>query len=180
MIKLAVQHYQFEAIHPFSDGNGRTGRIINLLYLIDNDLLDTPVLYLSRYIIQNKSMYYSSLLRVTTHQAWSDWVLYFLEAIRETAKWTTKKIIAIRDLITNTCAFIQNKAPGIYNKELVDLLFVQPYVRINNLVENNIAGRFTASKHLKILAEIGVLVEIKAEREKLFINRIFIDLLKEK
>lgn len=95
--RLAVQHYQFEAIHPFTDGNGRTGRIINLLYLVEKRLLDTPVLYLSRYIIQHKSNYYEKLLRVTTHQAWIDWVLYFLEAIRQTASWTTKKIIATQE-----------------------------------------------------------------------------------
>lgn len=180
LIKLAVQHYQFEAIHPFSDGNGRTGRIINLLYLVDRGLLDTPILYLSRYIIQNKASYYSNLLRVTTHQDWSEWVLYFLAAIRETSKWTTKKIIAIQDLIVNTCIFVQNRSPLVYNRDLIELLFVQPYIRINNLVERNLAGRFTASKHLKILCDIGILEEIRVGREKLFINRKFLDLLKEK
>lgn len=180
LIKLAVQHYQFEAIHPFTDGNGRTGRIINLLYLVDQGLLDTPILYLSRYIIQNKANYYSNLLRVTTHQAWVDWILYFLEAVRETAKWTTTKIISIQNLIGNTCTFIQNKAPTVYNKDLVELLFVQPYVRIDNLVKQGLMGRFTASKHLKILCEIGILVEMKVGREKLFINKKFLDLLKEK
>ncbi len=180
LIKLAVQHYQFEAIHPFSDGNGRTGRIINLLYLVEKGLLDTPILYLSRYIIQHKSSYYSNLLRVTTHQAWNEWILYFLEAVRETAQWTTKKIIAIQELIADTCVFVQNKAPLVYNKDLIELLFVQPYVRIGNLVEHNFVGRFTASKHLKILCEIGVLVEIKIGREKLFINKKFLDMLQEK
>jgi len=179
LIKLAVQHYQFEAIHPFTDGNGRTGRIINLLYLIDRGLLDTPVLYLSRYIIQNKASYYSNLLQVTTDQKWTPWVLYFLEAVCETAAWTTKKIIAIQDLINETCTYIQNKAPIVYNKDLVELLFVQPYVRIENLVEHRLMGRFTASKHLKILCDIGVLVEMKMGREKLFINKKFLDLLKE-
>lgn len=180
LIKLAVQHYQFEAIHPFTDGNGRTGRIINLLYLVDQDLLDTPILYLSRYIIQNKASYYSNLLRVTTHQAWTDWILYFLEAVRETAKWTTKKIISIQNLINDTCAFVQNKAPVVYNKDLIELLFIQPYIRIDNLVKQKLMGRFTASKHLKILCKIGLLEEVKAGREKLFINKKFLDLLKEK
>lgn len=179
LIKLAVQHYQFEAIHPFTDGNGRTGRIINLLFLVDKGLLDTPILYLSRYIIQNKSNYYLNLLRVSTHQAWNEWVLYILEAIKETAKWTTNKIILIQELIVNTCAYIQSKSPQIYNKDLVELLFIQPYVRIHNLVENLSIGRFTASKHLKILCEIGVLEEIKVGRDKIFINKKFLDLLKE-
>lgn len=180
LIKLAVQHYQFEAIHPFTDGNGRTGRIINLLYLIEKGLLDTPILYLSRYIIQHKSNYYEKLLGVTTHQAWIDWILYFLEAVRQTAIWTTKKIISIQDLISETCALVQAKAPLVYKKDLIELLFVQPYVRITNIVEHNLAERQTASKHLKILCNIGFLVEVKAGREKLFINKKFLDLLKEK
>lgn len=137
LIKLAVQHYQFEAIHPFTDGNGRTGRIINFLYLVDQGLLDTPILYLSRYIIQNKATYYENLLRVTTHQVWGDWILYFLQAIKETAKWTTKKIISIQDLISETCQVVQEKAPLVYNKDLIELLFVQPYIRIQNIVEKN-------------------------------------------
>lgn len=180
LIKLAVQHYQFEAIHPFTDGNGRTGRIINLLYLVSRDLLDTPILYLSRYIIQHKSTYYENLLRVTTHQAWEEWVLYFLNAIQETAAWTTKKILSIQNLISHTCTFVQTHAPLVYKKELIELLFMQPYVRIGNIVEHNIVSRFTASKHLKILCDIGVLVEFKLGREKLFINKKFLDLLKEK
>ena len=180
LIKLAVQHYQFEAIHPFTDGNGRTGRIINLLFLVDKGLLDTPVLYLSRYIIQHKSDYYEKLLRVTTQQTWSEWVLFFLEAIRETAKWTTKKIIAIRDLINDTCTIVHQRAPLVYKKDLVELLFVQPYVRISNIVDHKLAERQTASKHLKTLCDIGVLVEFKTGREKLFINKKFLDLLKEK
>lgn len=178
LIKLAVQHYQFEASHPFTDGNGRTGRIINLLYLVERGLLDTPILYLSRYIIQNKSAYYSNLLKVTTHEAWSDWVLYFLEGVRETAKWTTNKIISIQNLITDTCKFVSQHAPLVYNKDLIELLFIQPYVRISNLVEHNHIGRFTASKHLKILCDIGVLEEIKIGREKIFINQKFLNLLK--
>ena len=96
LIKLAVQHYQFEAIHPFSDGNGRTGRIINLLYLIEQGLLDTPILYLSGYIIQHKTEYYEKLLKITSHGAWQDWILYFLKAIKETAKWTTEKFLRFK------------------------------------------------------------------------------------
>ena len=180
LIKLAVQHYQFEAIHPFSDGNGRTGRIINLLYLVDQGLLDKPILYLSRYIIQHKSKYYTNLLRVTTHQEWAEWILYFLEAVRETARWTRQKIIAIHNLISETCKYVQNKVPQVYSKDLIELLFVQPYVRISNILDQKLMSRFTASKHLKILCSIGVLVELKLGREKLFINQKFLDLLEEK
>lgn len=180
LIKLAVQHYQFEAIHPFPDGNGRTGRIINLLYLIEQGLLDTPILYLSGYIIKHKAQYYERLLKVTTEGAWIDWILYFLEAICETSKWTTAKIFAIQDLMKESRDFIKTKAPSIYSKELVELLFTQPYVRISNLIEMDLIGRDTASKHLKILCEIGFLEEIRRGREKLFINHRFLNLLKQK
>lgn len=178
LIKLAVQHYQFEAIHPFSDGNGRTGRIINLLYLIEQGLLDTPILYLSGYIIKNKAAYYKNLLRVTTENAWTDWVLYFLDAIFETSKWTMSKILAIQDLMAESSLFIKTEAPSIHSKELVELLFTQPYIRIQNLTDSGDVGRETASKRLKILCEIGFLEEIKRGREKLFINQRFLSLLK--
>lgn len=180
LIKLAVQHYQFEAIHPFSDGNGRTGRIINLLYLIEQGLLDTPILYLSGYIIQHKTQYYDKLLNVTSQGAWQDWILYFLKAIVETANWTTEKILAIQKLIEDTCDFIKSKAPTIYSKELVELLFIQPYVRISNLTEMNLAKRDTASKYLKTLCQIGFVEEVKRGRDKLFINHQFLKLLKQK
>ena len=180
LIKLAVQHYQFEAIHPFPDGNGRTGRIINLLYLIEQGLLDTPILYLSGYIIQHKTQYYEKLLKITADGAWQDWVLYFLKAITETAKWTTEKVLAIQKLIEDSCDFIKSQAPTIYSKELVELLFIQPYVRISNLMERELAKRDTASKYLKTLCQIGFVEEIKRGRDKLFINHQFLNLLKQK
>jgi len=180
LIKLAVQHYQFEAIHPFSDGNGRTGRIINLLYLIQRGLLDTPILYLSGYIIKNKAEYYKYLLQVTTEEAWEEWVLYFLDAIFETSKWTMSKIFAIQTLMEESSSFIKSKAPSIYNKEFIELLFTQPYVRIQNLADSGGIGRDTASKHLKALCDIGFLQEIKRGRDKIFINQKFLNLLKQK
>jgi Fic family protein len=180
LIKLAVQHYQFEAIHPFPDGNGRTGRIINLLYLVERGLLDTPILYLSGYIIEHKAQYYEKLLKVSSEGEWVDWILYFLTAIGETSKWTTAKIFAIQDLMAESRAIIRSRAPSIYSKELVELLFTQPYIRISNLVEMGLIGRDTASKHLKILCEIGFLEEVKRGREKLFINHRFLNLLKKK
>jgi Fic family protein len=180
LIKLAVQHYQFEAIHPFSDGNGRTGRIINLLYLIQQGLLDTPILYLSGYIKKNKSEYYRKLLQVTTDEAWIEWVLYFLDGIFETSKWTMTKIFAIQELMEESSLLIKSKASSVYSKEFIELLFTQPYVRIQNLIDSEDIGRFTASKRLKILCDIGFLEEVKRGRDKLFINHRFLNLLKKK
>ena len=179
LIKLAIQHYQFEAIHPFSDGNGRTGRIINLLFLIQQNLLDTPILYLSGYIINHKTSYYEKLLRVTTRGAWEAWILYFLDAIYETAKWTMNKILAIQELMEECSSIIKAKAPSTYKKELIELLFMQPYVRIKNVMTTMQIKRDTASKHLKILCKIGYLEEVKRGKEKLFINRSFLNLLKD-
>lgn len=178
LVKLAVQHYQFEAIHPFTDGNGRTGRIINLLFLIDKGLLEQPILYLSRYINNNKTDYYSLLLNVTVSQAWEEWVMYFLEAVTETSQWTIARILAIQELINESCKHLQEKVPQFYTKELVELLFNQPYVRIEHLVEHHIAERQTASRYLQKLCEIDFLDEIKVGREKLFINKRFLNLLK--
>ena len=177
MIRMAVGHYQFEAIHPFTDGNGRTGRILNLLYLVDQKLLDQPVLYLSRAIIRSKADYYRLLNTVTSGGAWEPWVLYVLEAVAETARWTTAKIHAIRELLRDTTAFVQREAPAVYTRELVELIFVQPYCRIANLVQADIAKRQTASEYLKQLRDIGVLNEVKVGREKLFIHPKLMTLL---
>ena len=177
LIRLAVQHYQFEAIHPFSDGNGRTGRVLNLLYLVEQELLDLPVLYLSRSIIRAKNDYYRLLLGVTTDEAWEPWVLFMIEAVRETALWTTAKVRAIRQLLDETAAKIRKDAPRIYSRELAEIIFVQPYCRIGNLVDAGIAKRQSASTYLKALAGIGVLEEIKAGRERLFINPALLKLL---
>ena len=180
LIRLAVMHYQFEAIHPFVDGNGRTGRVLNLLYLVDKGLLDIPVLYLSRHIIRNKALYYQHLLEVTTQQAWESWILFILEAVRTTAEWTTAKIQAIRELVDETAAAIRRRLPKIYSRELVELIFVNPYCRISNVVEADIAKRQTASVYLKTLAAEGVLEEIKAGRENLYINPPLLALLAER
>lgn len=170
LVRMAITHYQFEAIHPFTDGNGRTGRVLNLLFLIEQDLLDIPILYLSRYIIQNKSTYYQYLLEVTTQQRWQQWILYILDAIEQTSIWTRDKIAAIRQLMDHTANFVRDKLPSIYSHELVELTFEQPYCRIANLVEADIAKRQTASVYLKQLCEAGVLQEVKVGREKLFIH----------
>lgn len=170
LIRMAVGHYQFEAIHPFTDGNGRTGRILNILFLIQEQLLTQPILYMSRYIIQNKSDYYQCLLAVTTQQAWELWILYMLAAVESSAKWTVKKIQEMRNLMQETIAHVQQTLPKVYRYELLEILFSQPYCRISNIVDAGIIKRQTASTHLKKLVDIGVLKEISVGREKLFIN----------
>ena len=170
LIRMAVMHYQFEAIHPFTDGNGRTGRILNVLFLIDKKLLDLPILYLSRYIIRNKADYYRLLHEVTTEGNWSDWLLYILNGVTETSTWTTAKIRAIRDLKQTASDYIKTAEPQIYSYELVEQIFEQPYCRISNIVDAGLAKRQTASSYLKKLVDIGVLVETRLGREKLFIH----------
>ena len=177
LVRMAVQHYQFEAIHPFSDGNGRTGRILNILFLVEQGLLDSPILYLSRYVIANKAEYYRLLLEVTREQAWEKWVMYMLEGVEETCNWTTDKIKAIRELMQHTSQYVASKLPKIYSWELVEALFKQPYCRINNLVAADIAKRQTASVYLKQLCDIGVLREIRSGRETLFVHPKYIELL---
>ena len=177
LVRLAVQHYQFEAIHPFSDGNGRTGRILNILFLVQHGLLDSPILYLSRYIIQNKAAYYRLLQNVTKNQDWAAWILFILDGVEETCTWTTDKIKSIRELMQHTGQFVQKRLPKIYSWELVELLFKQPYCRIGNLVENDIAKRQTASVYLKQLCDLGVLREIKSGRENIFVHPKYIELL---
>lgn len=180
LIRLAIMHYQFEAIHPFIDGNGRTGRILNLLYLVDKGLLDIPVLYLSRYIIGHKRAYYDRLLAVTTDGAWEDWILYMLQAVRETADWSTARIRAIRDLLDETAARIRRDLPKIYSRELAEVIFVNPYCRISDLVQAGIAKRQAASVYLKALVEAGLLQEVKAGRENLYINPALLSLLSDR
>lgn len=177
LIRMAVGHYQFEAIHPFTDGNGRTGRILNLLFLVEQGLLDQPVLYLSRAIIRRRTEYYRLLNAVTSDDAWEPWVLYMLDAVHDTAIWTTKKIKSIRELLRRTTAHVREHGSSLYSRELVELVFEQPYSRIANVVAAGIAQRQTASVYLKELCDIGVLREVKAGREKLFIHPNLMELL---
>lgn len=179
LIKMAISHYQFEAIHPFHDGNGRTGRILNVLYLIEQGLLDVPTLYLSRYILKNRTEYYRLLTGVTRDNAWQDWILYMLKAVEETAIWTAHKIDAIRQLAAFTQAYIKTELPKIYSQDLVNVIFSQPYCRIGNLVDYDIAQRQTASAYLKQLCDIGVLEEMTAGKEKLFVHPKLLALMKD-
>jgi Fic family protein len=177
LVRMAVAHYQFEAIHPFTDGNGRTGRVLNLLFLVERELLARPILYLSRAIIRKKSEYYRLLLDVTARGAWEAWVLYMLGAVDETARWTTAKIRAMRVLMSATTDHVRRRAPKLYSHELVELTFVQPYCRIGNVVDAGLAKRQAASEYLKELCAIDVLDEVKAGREKLFVNKRLLKLL---
>lgn len=177
LIRMAVAHYQFEAIHPFLDGNGRTGRVLNLLLLVEQGLLEQPVLYLSRHILRQRADYYRLLLAVTQEGAWQEWIAFMLDAVAKTAGWTSDKIRAIQHLHANATDFVRARAPKIYSRELVDALFVQPYCRIQNLVDGGIAKRQTASVYLKQLTDLGMLVEVKVGREKLFLHPNFVRLL---
>ena len=174
---MAVGHYQFEAIHPFADGNGRTGRVLNILFLIQEELLTLPILYLSRHIIAHKADYYRLLIEITREQAWEPWLLFMVQAVEETAHWTTAKIAAIRALVEHTTAHVRERLPKIYSRELVDVIFEQPYCRIGNLVDKQIAQRQAASRYLKELASIGVLRETQVGKEKLFIHPKLMQLL---
>lgn len=170
LIKLAIIHYQFECIHPFPDGNGRVGRIINVLYLIQENLLQFPILYLSNYIIKNKSTYYKALKAVTEKQEWEDWIMYILDAIETTSRKTLFLIQEIYLAQQSVLEEIRKKAPEICSKEFVELLFEQPYCKISFLIERNIAKKQTASKYLKKLCDIGILELIKKGRENYYIN----------
>ncbi|ENC56179.1 hypothetical protein ECP02999175_4852 [Escherichia coli P0299917.5] len=170
LVKMAIAHYQFECIPPFPDGNGRTGRILNILYLIQSELLSLPILYLSRFILERRDDYYTLLRRVTEEGDWESWILFMLEAVESTSRWTTDKISIVRALMAETTEYVREKLPKIYTHELVQALFAQPYCRIDNLVERGVAKRQTASTYLKQLVEIGVLEEMSVGREKLYIN----------
>ncbi len=179
LIKMAVIHYQFESIHPFYDGNGRTGRILNVLYLILQGLLDNPILYLSEYIIRNKNEYYELLQNVRTENGWESWILYMLKAVETTSIDTYKMVSSIVDLLNETTEICKDKLPRTtYSKELIDLLFVQPYTKIEFLVNAGLAERRTASKYLKQLEEIGVLESFKSWKENIYVNKKLYELLK--
>jgi Fic family protein len=177
LVTMAVGHYQFEAIHPFEDGNGRTGRILNLLFLGEAGLLRQPVLYLSRTITRTKNEYYRLLLEVSTKAQWEAWILYMLKAVEDTSRWTTAKIRAMQQLLEAASEYVRANEPKMYSRELVDVIFEQPYCRIANLVDAGIAKRQTASEYLSRLAAIGMLTPIQSGRERLFIHRALLDLL---
>ncbi|HBK27466.1 MAG TPA: addiction module protein [Dialister sp.] len=177
LIRLALIHYQFECIHPFPDGNGRTGRIINVLYLVQEGLLYYPTLYLSGYIISHKNDYYKLLAGVTERQEWEPWIYYILDAIEQTALHTLQMLKEIRDAKVQLSEEIKEKLPQMYSKELIDLLFNYPYCKISFLVRENIAKTQTASKYLNTLADMGWLHRVKRGREVYFINENLLRIL---
>lgn len=178
LIKLAVQHYQFESIHPFYDGNGRTGRIINVLYLIIHGLLESPILYLSSFVIKNKSDYYRLLQEVRVKNNWEEWILYILKGIEQTARETINQIQEINKLFSSIQEKVKKEAEKSYNKELVELLFEHPYCKIDYVIDRLNVSRVTASKYLKELEAIGVLESKRVWKETLYINSRLFDLLK--
>lgn len=178
LVKLAVIHYQFEAIHPFYDGNGRTGRILLILFLRFTGLLDHPVLFLSRYILGRKSDYYRLLREVTENANWEPWLLYMLDAVRQTAEETSARIRDIQALLDTMLAEGKEKLSGrTFSKELIELLFYRPYAKIRFVEEAGIAKRVTASRYLHELAENGFVTPVKMGTEILFINHRLLDLL---
>lgn len=180
LVRMAVGHYQFEAIHPFTDGNGRTGRVLNSLFLINEKLLSLPILYLSSYIIDNKDDYYRLLLEVTAKGNWEQWLLFIVKGVEETAERTKSKIEAIRLLFDHTCEYSRSRLGRIYSYELLSLIFELPYCRIQDVVDADIAGRQAASRQLKQLVECEVLTYITVGREKLFVHPKLLKLLTKK
>ena len=177
LIKLAIIHYQFESIHPFYDGNGRTGRIINILYLIYSKLLDIPVLYLSRYINKNKADYYRLLQKNRATDDWSEWVIWMLNGVHETAQQTIKLIREINELIKNFKSIIEQEETNLYSKELLESLFKHPYTKIK-FIENDLnVHRETASKYLGTLVKLKLLTPHKIGKSNYYINHKLVELL---
>lgn len=180
LVRLAIIHYQFETIHPFYDGNGRSGRILNILYLTYKGLLELPILYLSAYIIKYKEDYYRLLAQVSKNQAWNDWIKYILKGIEQTSQATIGRIKEIDLAMKKSAEILQDKATKIYSKDLIECLFSYPYTKIESLEKKLKIHRHTASNYLKSCEELGILESIKIGRNKYFINvRLFGILRKE-
>lgn len=178
LVKMAVAHYQFEAIHPFGDGNGRTGRIINILYLVQQGLLSMPLLYLSRYILENRNGYYQLLREVTEEGNWQQWILYMIHAVEETSKLTLTKIDEIKVAMTMMSEALKKELPNIYSKDLVEVLFQRPYSKRQFLEEAGIVKVKTAGTYLAALEEKGFLKSVELGKEKLYLNTVFLEILK--
>jgi Fic family protein len=178
LVKLTIIHHQFESIHPFYDGNGRTGRIINILYLVINDLLDLPVLYLSRYFIQHKSEYYRLLQSVRDHGEWEQWVLFNLKGVEETALQTIRLIEQMRGMMSDYKRRLRDDLPRLYSQDLLNNLFRHPYTKIE-FIENELGvTRKTASRYLNQLVEKGYLRLVKVGRSNFYLNDPLIDLFR--
>ncbi|WP_320002390.1 Fic family protein [Shiella aurantiaca] len=179
LIRMAIQHYQFESIHPFYDGNGRTGRIINVLYLILHNLLEIPMLYLSGYIIGHKGAYYRLLQEVRTKDNWEGWILFMLKAIEDTATKAISQINGINSIFNEIQDKVKSEAPKIYSKDLIEQLFVHPYTKIEYISSGLGVERKAASRYLKTLESIGILKLEPIGKENIFINQQLYHLLKQ-
>jgi Fic family protein len=177
LVRMAVAHYQFEAIHPFHDGNGRTGRIINILILIQSGLISEPILYLSRAIIRSKNEYYQRLNDVTSGGAWEPWILYMLRAVERTATSTLAKIAAIRTAQAEIHEKARMASHGGQNAAFLTTLFEQPYCRISTVMERCGVSRPTATSWLNALVQAEILIKLTAGRDRLFVNHRFLDVL---
>ena len=177
LVKMAFIHYQFEAIHPFADGNGRTGRIVNALYLVQQELLSQPVLYLSSYIVKYKTEYYQLLREVTEKNNWHDWVMYMLTALIETAQLTTKKIRSMLLLKDEYESQMKQTLGSSFSYELLQLMFTLPYLKIELFEKREIAHRQTASTWLKKLTEAKIVTPQKIGRTTYYINYRLMELL---
>ncbi len=171
LIKMALIHHQFESIHPFPDGNGRIGRIINVLYLTRQQLLDIPILYLSRYITRNKGGYYAQLQAVRDTGDWEPWLLYMLRAVSETATDTLALIEGIKKLMADYKHRLRTDHPRLYSQDLLNNLFRHPYTRIEFIQHDLGVTRQTAARYLDALADAGMLAKHQAGRNKYYINR---------
>lgn len=176
LVKMAIIHHQFESIHPFFDGNGRTRRVLNILYLISEGILDIPILYLSRYITKNKSAYYQLLQKVRDENAWEEWILYMLEALESTAKQTILTIESIKKLMAEYKKILRENEPKIYTHELINTIFSHPYTKIEFISEATKVNRQTASRYLKTLANLQLLKPYKQGRTLYYINTKLLDL----
>lgn len=170
LIKMAAAHYQFEAIHPFPDGNGRTGRVLNILVLISHELLSLPVLFLSHRILRSKAEYYDRLLGVTVQGDWESWLLYMLEAVESTAHLTLTMLKSVKGELEKAVSFAQEEMKAGYSRELLETVFAQPFTRVAHLVGNRIAARNTSARYLKELERIGILKSFVAGRDRLYFN----------
>lgn len=178
LIKLALIHYQFEAIHPFSDGNGRTGRIILLLYLKLVGLLELPALYLSDYIIDHKNEYYFNLRQVTEKGDWQNWIMYMLDMVEQTAIKGRQQIAKIENLMREMSIKIQKELPKVYSKDLVELLFKLPYTKRSFLEKAGLGNLKTVGNYLNDLEKAGFLKSELVRKEKLYLNFELMNVLK--
>lgn len=170
LVKMALIHHQFESIHPFPDGNGRIGRILNVLYLTRAGLLETPILYLSRHITRNKVDYYRLLQMVRSEGAWEEWVLYMLEAVAETAQTTLALVEGIRSQMASVKKRMRKELTNLYSQDLLNNLFRHPYTRIEFVVQDLHISRQTAAKYLDLLAEKGFVAKQRSGRSNYYIN----------